>query len=170
MRTVERFAFYFGILNTALGVLGMLNPLVSNRRQQRTGIARYLPRRKQRGLINRQPGMFLGQMGAVNPPHAALHSALGAAGLATRSFSQLARPYMWISGLLFAALAVMGWSRIGMKPGVHTVKGIALDKRENIIHTLWGAAALLMAAKPDLGRRRLTQQDALHIVEAGLSD
>jgi hypothetical protein len=170
MRTVERFSFIFGIANLILGVLAFFSPFVAERR---TGIGKFLPRRH--SLINRRPGMLLGALGAVNPPHAVLHSALGAAGLATRPWSKLSRAYMWVNGLLFAALAVMGWARVGFKPGIHNVMGIALDWRDNVLNTLWAAGSILLAVRPDLGQRakaavnRAVDQ-GMEMAQAGMAD
>jgi hypothetical protein len=152
MRTVERFSFIFGIVNLALGVMSLFSLFVDNKRGKGI-ISRYLPVNRNKGLFNRHSGQLLGGMGAVNPPQAYLHTILGALGLATRPASQLSRAYMALTGVVFAALAVMGWFSFGMKPGIHTVKGIALDWRENIIHTLFGASALLLALRPNLGQR-----------------
>jgi len=166
MRTVDRFAFFFGIANLLLGGLSLFSPFVRPRRPR--GIARILPMRQNRGIINKRPGQLFGMLGAVNPPQAAIHSALGALGLATRRFTTLSRPYMWITGLLFAALAVMGWTSFGLKPGIHKVNGIALDWRENIIHSLWGAGALLLAARPYLGQNGIQREMSQTLAEAGM--
>jgi hypothetical protein len=149
-RTVERFAFIFGIANLVLGVLSVFSPFVRNR-PSRNPIKRIMQRR-QHGLINTGTGQLLGMMGAVNPPHSVLHSALGAAGLATRRYPNLARPLMWVMGTLFAAMAVVGWATTGTKPGVKHVKGVAVDWRNNILNTVWGLGALFLALRPDIGR------------------
>ena len=151
MRTVERFAFIFGIVNLALGVLSFFSPFVAEKRS-RNILRRILPGRR-RGLFNTRSGNLLGVLGATNPPHAVLHSALGAAGLATRRFSNLARPYMWLTGILYAVMAVVGWATVGFKPGIHQVKGMAVDWRDNIMHTVWGLGALLLAMRPSIGQR-----------------
>jgi hypothetical protein len=161
MRTVERFALIFGAVNLALGVMSMLSPFVDNKRGK--GIARYLPGNRNRGLINRHSGQLFGGMGAVNPPQAYIHTALGALGLATRP-TGLSRAYMGLTGIVFAALAVMGWASFGMRPGIHKVNGLALDWRENIIHTLFGASALLLAARPELGQKMSMEE----IMESGI--
>jgi len=88
----------------------------------------------------------------VNPPHAVIHSALGALGLATRRWSGLSRAYMWVMGALFAVMAVVGWATVGTRPGIHNVMGMAVDRNNNILHTIWGIGALLLAAKPMLGQ------------------
>src|SRR5215208_6625469 len=111
MRTVERFAFIFGIANLVMGVLSFFSPFVAERRS-RNILRRIMPGRS-RGLLNTRSGNLLGVLGATNPPHAILHSTLGAAGLATRRFSNLARPYMWLTGILYAAMAVVGWATVG---------------------------------------------------------
>lgn len=165
MRTVERFAFYFGIVNLVLGIMSLLSPFV---RPQRSGMARFLPARRNRGIFNRQTGMLLGRLGAVSPISGMVHSALGAAGLATRPFSRYSRAYMWLNGMLFAAMAALGWFTVGMKPGIRNVKGIAVDRMDNIIHTLFAAGALLLAARPNLGRQMTN--DAMNMVEAGLRE
>ena len=156
MRTVERFAFIFGIVNLVLGGLALFSPFVKQRHSpvsrflNRNRAVRMLPRRRQ-GLINTRTGELLGMMGAVNPPHAVLHSTLGAAGLATRQFSNLARPYMYVLAGLFTAMAVIGWANTGFRPGIHHVKGVAVDWKDNILHTVWAAAAWLFALRPNLG-------------------
>ena len=166
MRTVERFAWIFGIANLILGAASLFSPFVAQRKPR--GITRVLPRRKNRGLINTQPGRLFGGLAAVNPPHSVIHSTLGAAGLATRRFNGFSRAYMWITGILFAAMAVMGWSSTGLKPGIHKVMGIATDVRGNILHTLWGAAALLLAAKPDLGQNAAEREFNRTMSEIGV--
>jgi hypothetical protein len=153
MRTVERFAFIFGIVNLALGAMSMFSPFVREKKS-RNPVKRLFQNRS-RGLINTREGMLLGGLGAVNPPHAIMHSALGAAGLATRPYSRFARGYMWLTAGLFAALAIMGWTSAGTKPGIHKMGPLAVDKRDNIIHSIWAAAALLFAVKPDLFSGRM---------------
>jgi hypothetical protein len=161
MRTVERFAFYFGIVNIVLGLMSLFSPFVDNKR----GLARYLPVKRNKGLFNRHSGQLLGGMGAVNPPQAYIHTALGALGLATKPAARFSRAYMALTGVVFAALAVMGWASFGMRPGIHKVRGIALDWRENIIHTIFGASALLLAARPNLGRKEMHIEE---IMESGI--
>lgn len=163
MRNVERFAFIFGVINLVLGALALFSPFV---KPQRRGIARFAPRK--RGLINNQPGQLLGMFGAVNPPHAVMHSALGAAGLATRPFARFSRAYLFLNAALFAAIAVMGWMSVGVKPGIHKVAGFALDVRGNVISSLLAGAALVMALMPK--RRQASTGDAITMVEAGLLD
>lgn len=166
MRTVDRFAFFFGIANLVLGALSVFSPFV--RQQKRRGIARIIPARHHRGIINKRSGQLFGALGAVSPSNAAVHSALGAIGLATRRFSGFSRAYMWVTGLIFAALAVMGWASFGLKPGIHKVSGMALDWRNNIIHTLWGAGALLLAARPELGQNGVQREMNQTMAEMGM--
>src|SRR5512133_390232 len=113
MRTVERFAFIFGVVNVVLGALSLFSPFVKQK-PARNPIMR-IQQRRNRSLLNRRPGKLLGVLGAVNPPHSVLHSALGAAGLATRRFSRMSRPYMWLTGLMYAAMAAIGWAKVGFK-------------------------------------------------------
>lgn len=150
-RTVERFAYIFGIVNLVLGVLSFFSPFVAQK-PSRNPVKRVLDSRRRTGLINTRTGQLLGMMGATNPPHAVLHSTLGAAGLATRRFPNLARPLMWAMAGLFAAMAVIGWATTGAKPGIHHVRGVAVDWRDNVIHTVWGLGALLLALRPELGQ------------------
>jgi hypothetical protein len=124
--------------------------------------------RQGRGF-DRNIGHLVGKFGAVNPPHAIMHSALGAAGLASRPFSRMSRTYMWINAIMFGALAVLGWATVGFKPGVHKVKGVALDVSDNILHTLWAAGSLLLALKPNLGRSDI-DNSVNRMVEAGLRE
>ena len=120
-------------------------------------------------MFNTGTANLFGKFGAVNPPHAIMHSALGAAGLATRPFSRISRAYMWMNALMFGALAVLGWATFGFKPGVHKVKGVAWDVGDNILHTLWAAGSLLLAIKPNLGQSRV-DGDVSNMVEAGLRE
>jgi hypothetical protein len=156
MRTVERFAFIFGIANLVLGALALFSPFV--KQQNKLSFASRLTggrlgRTHSRGIINKGTGQLFGFLGAVNPPHAMVHSALGAAGLATKPFSRFSRAYMWLNAALFLGMAAIGWATVGFKPGTKKVMGYAVDLRDNIISTLWGAGALLLAIKPNLGRK-----------------
>jgi hypothetical protein len=151
MQTVERFAFFFGLANLALGLMSFFSPFVAEKRS-RNPIKRVMQRRN-RGLFNTQTGQLLGMMGATNPPHAVLHSTLGAAGLATGRYPNLARPFMWVMGILFAAMAVIGWATTGTKPGIHHVKGVAVDWRDNVLHTVWGLSALALALRSSMRER-----------------
>jgi hypothetical protein len=164
MRTIERFAFIFGILNLVFGVLAFFSPFVSH---QRRGLARFLPHRN-RGFINRQPGRLF-NLFAVNPTHAAIHSALGAAGLATRPLSHFSRPYLGLSALLFGALAAIGWANTGFRSRAHHLMGAAVDWRDNILHTVLAAGSLLLALRPDLGRSQAIDR-GMELTNAGLSD
>ena len=127
-----------------------------------------MPKRMSR-MMNRDTSHRFGKFGAVNPPHAIMHSALAAAGLATRPFSRISRATMWMNALMFGALAVLGWATFGFKPGVHKVKGVALDVGDNIIHTLWAAGSLRLAIKPNLGQGRI-DNPVNNMVEAGLRE
>lgn len=151
MRTLERFAMIFGIMNLVMGVVSMMSPFVSHE-QHGNFITRRLRRRRQ-GLINRETGQLFGFMGATNPPMSMLHTAVGAAGLATRArpLSRFSRAYAWITGALFLGLAAMGWARTGFRPGVEHMAGMAVDWKDNLIHTLLGGTALLMATRSDMG-------------------
>ena len=168
MAMINRFAFIFGAINVVLGILSMFRPFV--RHPPRRGIARLLPRRDHVGVFNKGTGQLLGVMGAVNPPHAVMHTTLGAAGLATRRFPNLAKPYIWLTALYMLALAGLGWATVGMKPGNHNVMGLAMDRTDNIIHTLWGAGALALALMPILNSGRMNQREAMRMVEVGLSE
>lgn len=167
MRTVNRFAFIFGIMNLILGGLSLFRPFVVH--PPRRGLARITRRKDHVGPFNKGMGQLMGVMGAVNPPQAVMHTTLGAAGLATRQYPGLATPYAWLSALFFLGMAALGWATVGMKPGNHNVMGIALDRKENFIHTLFGITSLGMALMPLIqSRREMTQHDALRMVEAGM--
>jgi hypothetical protein len=165
-RTVDRFAFYFGIAHAILGGLSLFSPFV--RPSRRSGIARVLPARKQHGIINKRSGQLMGMMGAVNPPHAVLHTVMGVAGIAASQLGRFTRPYMWANGALMSLMAVMGWKSFGFHPGDHKVMGIALDRKENIIHTLWGAASLFLAARPLAGENMVEREVHQTMAEVGV--
>lgn len=170
MRTIEKFALGFGVLNLVLGGMSLFRPFVKH--PPRRGIARMIPIRQKDhvGPFNKGMGQLMGMMGAVNPPHAIMHTTLGAAGVAAQRNSNLALPYVWLNALMFLGMAVLGWATVGMKPGNHNVMGLAIDRKENVIHTLWGASALALAVTTMLGSRRMSQDDAMHMVEAGLTE
>lgn len=166
MRTVERFAFFFGIANLVLGIFSAIRSLSSSRK--RSFFERILPMRRA-SIFDRSTTHMFGNFGAVNPPHAILHSALGAAGLATRPYSRMSRAYMWLNALMFGAMAVLGWATVGFKPGTRKVRGVALDRGDNIINTLWAIGSLLLAVKPNIGQRRI-DDSVNRMVESGLRE
>jgi hypothetical protein len=155
MRMARNWALGFAVANLVLGFLALFAPAVkSNRMGDRIGqkigdklpnlISDKLPGQKM-SLINRRSGTLLGFLGAVNPPHGILHLALGSLGLGTRLRRGTSRPYLGLLALLYGAMAFMGWREVGFKPGIHHVMGFAVDRVDNIIHTILGASALAAA-------------------------
>jgi fatty-acid peroxygenase len=144
MRSVDKFTLWFGITNLIVGILSIFTPFVGHR-SARNPIRRIKGERQ--GVINREPGMLLGRISAVNPPHAILHAVLGALGLAASGSNRFTRGYLWLNGLVFAVLAAVGWAAVGIKPGVHNVRGVAFDRQGNAIKTLWAAIAMFLALR-----------------------
>jgi hypothetical protein len=142
MKLARNWAIGFAIANLVLGILTMLGPTVRTKPALKERVLG-----RDRNLINRDTGQLLGFMGAVNPPHSILHFVLGALGLGGAYLRRgLSRPYLGLLGLLYAAWAFMGWRRTGFKPGTDYTMGFAVDRTDNIIHTLIGAAGLGLAA------------------------
>ncbi len=174
MRNVEKFAFWFGVANLVLGALSMFAPFVM-KPQTKNPVRRLLYRKPSHaGIINTGSGSLFGQLGAVNPPNAIVHSALGAAGVATSRFNNLALPYVGLSALLFAAMAALGWTKVGTKPGIHNVYGFAMDTRGNIVSTVLGMGTLVMAAIPLVqmirDRAQSAEQQGMDMARAGLTE
>lgn len=170
MRTIEKIALGFGILNLALGAMSLFKPFVKQPPARR--LFGRIPIKQNRGIINTGSGTLFGMLGAVNPPHSIVHSALGAAGLATRPFSRFSRAYMWINAALFAAMAAAGWATVGFKPGMKKVMGFAMDRNGTIVSTVMAATAALLAARPNLFSRSEALDDTVEVdmVQAGLLD
>ena len=145
MRPFERLALIFGAFNLSFGLLAMFSPFVSHKTYRRR---RWFLPPPNHGLINQEPGLLLGALGAVNPQHALMHTGLGLAGLASAKFGRFSRPYLWLQGGLFTALALAGWVKVGYKPGIHDVFGFAIDWRDNFFHTLLATAAFAAATRP----------------------
>lgn len=125
----------FSALNVVAGVLGLVGPAVWENDDD--------------GLINTEPGLFLGQI-AVNGPHALIHVVYGIVGLGFARNAVSARRYMGFSALFWGAMAAMGWRAFGFERGVHVVMGLAVDGWGNVAHGLFSALCTAYAVRPQM--------------------
>jgi hypothetical protein len=126
MSMIRKAAFYFGIANIILGVLGLIGPFTTNNRKN---------------LISRKPGLLFGFM-ANNWLHAVDHLGAGILGIFASRTSQAAQWYMIFHGIGYGILALLGWNTVGTRPGIHRVLGFAIDWKTNILHTILATIGL----------------------------
>lgn len=138
MKTIQKAALYFAIVNLVIGVAGYIGPLVTGNDD---------------GLININPGMLLGLV-AINWLHAGVHLIYGLLGLWARSEVGRSRAYMGVGVALFGVMALMGTLSFGFEPGIHMVMGMSIDAQGNVIHLIWFLFALVFLLRPDLGQAR----------------
>ncbi len=127
MRTIQKIAFYFGMVNLVIGLAGFMGPLVTKNDQK---------------MINTRPGLLFGIF-AINWVHALVHLLTGIGGLLTRTSQSAARNYMWFSSILFSVLTAMGLAVFGFKRGIHMVMGMALNLPDNLLHALFAVAGVV---------------------------
>ncbi len=127
MRTIQKIAFYFGMVNLVIGLAGFTGPLVTKNDQK---------------VINTKPGLLFGIF-AINWAHALLHLLTGVGGLVARTSQDAARTYMWFSSILFGALTSMGLAVFGLNRGIHLVMGMALNRQDNLLHTAFALAGMV---------------------------
>lgn len=118
---IETIVRKVGLLHLLGGLLGLFGPAVKGN--------------DDRGLINTEPGLFLGVV-AVNGPHALLHVLFGAIGLRASRNADTARRYLRVSSVFFGVFAAIGWQRFGFERGVHRIGIFAVDGWGNLGHTL----------------------------------
>jgi hypothetical protein len=130
---VETAARRFGALNLVAGLLGFVGPLVWGNDDD---------------LVNVAPGQFLGKI-AVNGRHAAIHALYGALGLAMGRDEKSARRYMGLGALLFGVLSAAGWRSFAFEPGLHVMRGIAMDRWANVAHGVLAGICLSYTGRSD---------------------
>ena len=127
MRTIQKIAFYFGLVNLVIGLAGFVAPLVTKNDDK---------------MINTKPGLLFNVF-AINWLHALLHVLAGAAGLLLHVRENASRTYLWISSALFGALSAVGIAVFGFKRGIFMVMGMALNAPDNVLHAAFAAASLV---------------------------
>ena len=128
--SVESVVRRVGAIHVFAGLLGLLGPAVEGN--------------DDRGLVNTEPGLFLGVV-TVNGPHALLHVLAGAVGLRASRDADSARRYLRASSVFFGALAAVGWRRFGFERGVHRIGVLAVDGWGNLGHTIISAVSLYLS-------------------------
>jgi uncharacterized protein DUF4383 len=136
MRTVQKFALYFGFVNLLIGIVGFIGPLVFGGGG---------------GLINTGTGLILGVI-AINPPHALLHLLYGLLGIVASRNDQWSIAWSWGVVVGFGLLALGGWLLYGFSPGIHDLASLAIDAQGNLLHSVWALLGLVAALQPDLGQ------------------
>ncbi len=129
MRTVQKIAFYFGMLNLVIGLAGFIGPLITKNDQK---------------IINTKPGLLFGIF-AINWVHALVHLLAGIGGILARAEHNASRTYLWFSSILFGALTSMGVAVFGFRRGIHLVMGMALNRQDNILHGVFTLVAAVGA-------------------------
>lgn len=117
----------FAALNVLAGLLGLVGPAVWGNDDD--------------GLINTEPGLFLGVV-AVNGPHALLHVLFGGLGLLASRDAELAHKHMKLNAAFFGTFAAVGLRRFGFERGVHMIAGLAVDGWGNLGHAVVSAFSL----------------------------
>lgn len=139
MRTIHRVATVFSLLSFVVGITGFIGPLVRGNRDR---------------YFNTRPGLQFGFM-ATNWFHSLTHALAGAVGFLPAVRAHYARSYVGALTGFFGLLAALGWLRTGSRRGVHMVAGMAVNRADNIINTIWASLGLLFTLMPDLSIRRM---------------
>lgn len=135
VHTVQKAAFYFGVVNLIVGIAGFIGPFVTGNND---------------GIININPGNLFGIFG-MNWLHATAHVLFGVAGMAVRAKYDSSVAYMWVVAVVFGAMAAMGFMQFGMQEGLHSVMGMTVDRLGNVVHTIWALIGLYFALRPHAG-------------------
>ena len=138
VHTVQKAAFYFGVVNLVVGIAGFIGPFVTGNND---------------GIININPGYLFGMLG-INWLHAAAHVLFGVAGMSVRTNYDSSVTYMWVVAVVFAAMAAMGFMQFGMQSGLYSVMGMTVDRNGNVVHTVLALIGLYFALRPHAGETR----------------
>lgn len=144
MRTIQRVALVFGLVNLLFGIVGFISPLV---KPTRRSMLLRLFKRNNPSWLNTQPGEEFGLFG-TNWVHSLAHIALGLPALIPTVRNRFGQAYLGVLSAVFASLAGLGFLQFGTKTGVHDVMGMALNREDNYLHSAMAGMGLMFALMP----------------------
>ena len=149
MRTIKTVATIFSYMSLLFGLTGFIGPLVRGNRDK---------------TFNTKPGLQFG-FAATNWIHSLAHTLFGAVGLVPAVRDRYARQYVSSLTGIFAALAGMGWMTTRNRDGIHMRMGMAINRADNIIHTVWAAIGLFFALQPNFFENLPSQRQMRQTLE-----